>query len=233
MQALILAGGRGERMRPLTDRIPKVMLPIQGKPFLTYLIEYLKDQGVKDIILAVCWKKEKIKNYFKDGKDFGVKTKYCEEKKPLGTGGAIRNAKDLIKGKNIIILNGDSFVKINLKEMLRYHKKMNLPITIAVLEMKNPERFGRVIINKNNIVIGFKEKGKVRGKAFINAGVYIFKKEVVEEIPKNKRVSLEKEIFPKFLGRISAFRIKNYFIDIGIKKDYQKFKKEFKKIWKK
>jgi mannose-1-phosphate guanylyltransferase len=231
MQALILAAGRGKRMRPLTDKIPKVMLPVGRKPFLAYLIEYLKKQGINEFILAVCWKKEKIKNYFGDGKKFGVEIVYSEEKKLSDTAGAIKNAENLIKNKNIIILNGDSFVDIDIKKMLKFHKEKKSPITMAVYKTKNPGRYGEVIIDENDIVVRFKEKAKTKRENFINAGVYIFQKKILKNFPKNKKLSLEKDIFPNLAGKIAAFKTKGYFIDIGTQEDYKKLKKEFKKIW--
>jgi len=232
MQTLILAGGRGKRMRPLTDRIPKVLLPVAGKPFLFHLINFLKNQGIKEFILAVGYKAQKIKNFFGNGKKFGVKIIYSEEKIPLDTAGAIKNAANLIKDKNILVLNGDSFIDIDIKKMLKFHKRKRLPITIAVFKIKNPGRYGQVLINKKNTIIKFEEKNKIANENFINGGAYIFQTKILKDFPKNKKISLERDIFPRFVGKIAAFKTKGYFIDIGIPQDYKKIKKDFKKYGK-
>jgi len=232
MQCLILAGGRGERMRPLTDEIPKVLLPVAGKPFLQWQIDYLKNYGIKEIILAVGYKAEKIENYFGNGEKFGVKITYSREKEPLGTGGAIKNAENLIKNNKILVLNGDSFVDIDIKKMLEFHQKKKKPITIAVRKTKDVNRYGSVLINKDSIVTSFQEKKEKNGdikECFINAGVYIFQKKILKYFPLDRCVSLEKEIFPKFVNKITAFKINGYFIDIGIPKDYKKANIDFKK----
>ena len=230
MQSLILAGGRGERMRPLTDKIPKVLLPIAGKPFLVHQINYLKNQGIKEIILAVGYKAQMVENYFTDGNKLGVKIIYSKEKTPLDTAGAIKNAENLIKDKELLILNGDSFTNINFKKMLKFHRKMKQPITIAAIKVKKPARFGQVLINDKSIITKFKEKNEKIKEAFINTGIYIFQKKILKNFSKNKKISLEKDVFPKFAGKIVAFKIKGYFIDIGVKEDYQKFNQDIKKL---
>lgn len=230
MQALILAGGLGTRLRPLTDKIPKPLLPVNNQPFLFHLVKFLKNQGIREFILATGYKEEMIENYFGSGKKLGLKIIYSRETTPLDTGGAIKQAEDLIKDKNILILNGDSFFELNINKMLEFHQKINQPITMAVAEIKDPSRSGQIKINSNNIIAEFKEKGQEKEKSYINAGVYIFQKDVLKDFPKSKKISLEKEIFPQFLGKISAFKTQGYFIDIGIKQDYEKFNQDIKKL---
>ncbi len=233
MQALILAGGRGTRMRPLTDKIPKVLLPVGGRPFLFYLINFLKTQGVKEFILAVGYKAQKIKDYFGNGEKFGVKIVYSEEKKPLGTGGALKNAEKFIKHRDIFVLNGDIFIDVNIKKMTEFHKRMKLPITIGVCWVNDISRYGRVAINKKNVIMKFEEKEYIKEEGFINGGIYLINKKIIKDLPSNRNISLEKELFPQLIGQMAAFKIKGYFIDIGIPQDYQKFQEDVKniKIW--
>ena len=231
MQALILAGGKGKRMKPLTNKIPKVLLPVTDRPFLFWLINFLKKQGIKEFILATGYKGKMIEDYFGNGGKFGLKIIYSKEKKSLDTGGAVKNARKLIKGKEILIINGDSLVKINVKKMLKFHRSKKLPITMAVCKISNTQRYGKVIIDKKNTVAVFKEKNKNTKKGIINAGFYIFQKEIIESFPKKTKISLEREIFPKFVGRIGVFRINDYFIDMGTPEDYQKIQKEYQKVW--
>ena len=230
MQAIILAGGRGKRLRPLTDKIPKPLLPIKGVPFLAHLINFAKSQGVDEFILATGYKGEMIRKYFGDGTEFNTKIIYSHEEFPLGTAGPLKKAENLIKGKNILIFNGDTFVEIDLGKMSEFHQKMGNPITIAVIEINDVSRSGKVEINSQNIITKFEEKEEKQGSGFINAGIYILEKEVLKNIPSGRETSLEKEIFPRFAGRISAFKTQGYFIDIGIKKDYQKFNRDIEEL---
>lgn len=230
MQALILAGGQGKRIRSLTDKIPKPLLPVRGFPFLALLINFLKSQGIKEFILAVGYKGEMIENYFGTGLKFKTKIVYSKEESPLDTGGPIKKAENLIKDKDILILNGDSFINLDLQKMLRFHKKMKKPVTIAVTKIKDSSRSGQLMIDKSSIITRFEEKGRQKKEGFINAGVYIFQKRILKDFPKDEKISLEKNIFPELAGKIAAFKVKDYFIDIGTKKDYQKFQKDIKKL---
>ncbi len=225
MQALILVGGLGKRMRPLTDKVPKVLLPVAEKPSLLYLINSLKDQ-VDEFILATGYKGKMIEDYFGDGSKFGTKIIYSKEESPLDTGGAVKLAEDLIEGNEILVLNGDIFIDIDVKKMLRVHHKMKTPITLAVTKVKDSGRFGQVTI-EDDIITEFKEKGESE-EGFINAGVYVFKKEILESFPKDKSISLERDIFPKFVSDMATFETKGYFIDIGVKEDYDKICQKIK-----
>ena len=217
-------------MRPLTDKIPKPLLAVGKQPFLAYLISFLKKQGIEEFILTTGYKAEMIENYFGSGRKFGAKIIYSREDVPLDTGGPIKKAENLIKGENILILNGDSFIDFDLKKMTEFHQKMKKPATLAVVKVKNQSRSGQITIDKNSIITRFKEKEKEKGEGFINAGVYIFQKDLLSSFPRDKKISLEKDIFPKLEGNIAAFKNKGYFIDIGAKEDYLKFNKDIKKI---
>jgi D-glycero-alpha-D-manno-heptose 1-phosphate guanylyltransferase len=228
MQALILAGGRGERLRPLTDNVPKSMLLVQDKPFLSYLVKSLSSQGIADFIFATGYKFEAIEGYFHSGQDYGIKIQYSKEEIPLGTAGPVKKAENLIDGDDLLILNGDTFVQIDLKEMMSYHKKMGRPITIAAVRAGNPSRYGQLIVN-NGVISEFREKGKDRVSQYINAGVYIIKKEILKFFS-GERQDFERDIFPRFLNNIAAFKTDGYFIDIGIKEDYYRFNEEVKNL---
>lgn len=225
MQALILSGGRGKRLRPLTDNIPKTLLLIAGKPVLVHQIEFLKKNGIRDLILSVGYKAKIIKDYLGDGKKFGVKIIYSYEKKPLGTGGAVKEAEKHIKGEGIVVLNGDTFSKINLKKMAIFHKKIGQPITIAYVESEDISRSGKVLVDDRNIIVGFKEKTGIKERGKISAGVYFFQKDVLKNIQKGKKTSLEKKVFPSYVGRIAAFKFDGKIIDMGVLSDYKKLNK--------
>jgi D-glycero-alpha-D-manno-heptose 1-phosphate guanylyltransferase len=228
MQALILAGGRGERLRPLTDNVPKPMLLVQGKPFLSYLVKSLSSQGIADFIFATGYKGEVIESYFHSGQDYGIKIQYSKEDIPLGTAGPVKKAGNLINGEDLLVLNGDTFVQIDLKQMANFHQQMGKLITIAAVRVENPGRYGQLVI-QNGVISEFKEKGQEIISNYINAGVYIFKKEILKYFSGEKQ-DFEKDIFPKFLNNIATFKTAGYFIDIGVKEDYYRFNEEIKNL---
>jgi len=232
MIALILAGGIGERLRPITNNIPKPMVPVNGKPFLQYHIEELKRAGIKDIILCTGYLSNKIQEYFGDGSKFGVQINYSVEKKPLGTAGAIKNA-EKYANNTFLVLNGDSYLKLDYNKLINFHKSKKAKLTIALLEIKDTRRYGLVNIDKEGKILSFDEKtNNTKGK-LINGGIYIVEPNILKVIPGLIKVSLEKEIFPKLIkqGNVYGFVVNNYFIDIGTKESYIKAQKDFKKLF--
>jgi NDP-sugar pyrophosphorylase family protein len=223
MQALILAGGLGTRLRKITKDTPKVMVNIKERPFLEYLILQLKNYNLNDIILCTGYLKEKIESYFGNGNHLGVNIVYSEEPKPLGTGGAIKLAESLVKSDDFIVMNGDSFFDIDLDKLISYHFNKRALATIALVEVKDIRRFGIVKIDKDGKIESFFEKAKKQDSNLINGGTYLLNKEIFKFIPKDKSISLEKEIFPKLINsnRFYGVSFKNYFIDIGIPKAYK------------
>ncbi len=221
MQVVILAGGLGTRLRPLTYKIPKPMIEINGKPFLEYLIRYLKIYNLKDILICTCYLSEKIVSYFKNGSKLGVRIKFSNEEQPIGTGGALKNAEMFLNDK-FILLNGDTFIPLDYKELIRYHKNSSGKNVIVV--NKNKKSQGNIMINKDKIVTKYNKKEKNLG--YNDCGVQIFGKEVLKLIPKNKKVSLENEIFPLLIKKrkLIAFETKTDFFDLGTFESIEKFK---------
>jgi len=223
MHTLILAGGLGTRLSEIVKDIPKVMVDIKEKPFLEYLILQLKKYNLNDIILCTGYLKEKIESYFGNGNYFGVNIVYSEETEPLGTGGAIKLAEDLIGEDNIIVMNGDSFFDIDLDKLISYHFDKKALATMALAEVREAKRFGTVKIDKNGMIKSFIEKEQKANSNLINGGIYVLNKEIFRYILKDKSISLEKEVFPKLIesNRFYGISFKNYFIDIGIPKAYE------------
>ena len=224
MQALILAGGLGTRLRGIVTNIPKVMVDIEGRPFLEYLVLQLKNYSFNDIILYTGYLNVRIENYFGNGNNLGVNIIYSEETEPLGTGGAIKFAENLIAEGDFIVMNGDSFFDMDLDKLISYHFNKRALATMALVEVRGAKRFGSVKIDKNGMIKSFIEKEKKANSNLINGGIYVLNKEIFKYIPKNKLVSLEKEIFPKLVNsnRFYGISFKNYFIDIGVPEDYKK-----------
>ncbi|MEM4598799.1 MAG: nucleotidyltransferase family protein [Candidatus Diapherotrites archaeon] len=194
--AFVLAGGLGSRLRPFTLEIPKPMLPVKGKPIVEYNIRNLIEHGVKHIVLGVGYKSEAIKAYF--GNRFcGAKITYCVEDKPLGTAGAIKNAESHIRGKSFFVCNGDEIKDVNYTKMAILLENKKALGVIALKQLQNIENLG-VVELKGNKILRFIEKPRPweTESRTVNAGAYVFSKKVLHMIPKKKRYSLERDVFP-------------------------------------
>ncbi|MBI5224922.1 NTP transferase domain-containing protein [Candidatus Micrarchaeota archaeon] len=213
MQALILAGGLGTRLRPLKLGVPKPMAKVSGMPFLERLILRLKNGGVTKILLLVGYKKKAIEKHFGNGKKLGIKIGYSREQRPLGTGGAIKNAQKSVE-KQFLLFNGDTICDIDIQEFIKFHKKHKSILTIAVSRAKNEG--GKIELATDLRVAGFGKKGP-----FVNAGAYVANSEILKTIPANKKVSFEEAIIPRLLTkRVFGFRIERGFLDIGTPSRY-------------
>lgn len=229
MQMLILCGGLGTRLRPLTDNTPKPMVLIDEKPFLQYLIEYYKKQGVDNFVLAVGYLREQIIAYFGDGDVLGVKISYSVEESPLGTGGAIKEALDLLED-DFFVVNGDTFMEVDLNDLRSFHKQKKALCTIGLKFIKRNQNSGFVQVGGDNEIVNFLSGENQKNEGFINAGIYVMNKDFSEFIPEGK-VSLEDDVFAKIPSGIYGQQIKNgYFIDIGTFDTYNRFVEEFHKI---
>ena len=229
MQAVILAGGKGERLLPLTNGIPKPMVLINDKPYLEYQIEFLKKQGITDIVLLIGYLKEKIMDYFGDGSRFGVSICYSIEQELLGTGGALKNAEHLLRDVFFVIY-GDSFLPIELSDVwelfLLFQKKS---LIVVYTNEEDTSVRNNVSLDDDNAVISY-EKNSPRQLDYVEAGVLMLQKEVLEMIPDNAKVSLEEEIFPKLIKKqqLIAFITDQRFYDIGTPERLEKIKEVLK-----
>ena len=226
MKTLILAGGVGTRLRPLSCTRPKLLFPVLNKPLLDWTLERLAESGVKEVILAVNYMAEAfIQRYAKSA--FGMKISYSREEKPLHTGGPIKKAEELIEHeKPFFVLNGDIFTKIDYRRLLEQHEKRDATATIALYRVEDPSRYGTVRLAENNRVTRFIEKAP-RGKApsnLINAGIYVLDPQVFDYIPSGRPVSIEQEVFPRLAeeGRLYGYNFKEFWLDIGKPEDYLK-----------
>jgi NDP-sugar pyrophosphorylase family protein len=195
LKAIILAGGRGKRLRPITDYVPKPLIPIKNIPIIEWQIKYLKKFGVSEVIICSGYKTEMIENYL-NNKKLGVKITFSIENKPLGTGGAIKKAGKKIKEKSFIVMNGDIISNIDIKKLL---KKEN---SIASIQLKT--KFGILQTNEDKIT-KFDEKKEI-SDLWMNAGIYHLNKEIIKELPVVG--DIEKTVFPKFAKKEKLFTIK-------------------------
>lgn len=216
LKALILCGGKGTRIEPLSKGKPKCLMEVSGKPFIFYILQHLKSLGVLDVVLCTGYKSEMIElsvkyNYL------GMRISYSRETKPLGTGGAIINAINLIENNTFIVLNGDSFCAFDFSQsdLLQEEKSF-----IYVHELSDVSRFGEVKFNNSGFVTGFTEKSGIKKMGFINSGIYILHRSDMERFPKDTQVSFEKEILHTLIGKLKVRLCKDGFIDIGTPESY-------------
>lgn len=230
MKALFLAGGLGTRLKPITNDLPKPMVPIMGKPLLERNIESLKKHDIDEIVLSTCYKPHKIKKYFEDGRKLGVKISYITEDIPLGTAGAIKNAQNFFDD-TFMVFNGDILSDINITDMINFHKEKGALATIAVTQVDNPSAYGVIEKDENGFITAFKEKPKPHESSsnLINAGVYIFEPQLLNEIPSGREVSIERETYPLLLQKgykIAVYNKCSYWLDLGTPGKYLKIHKD-------
>ncbi len=228
MKAVILAGGLGTRLRPLTNKKPKPMLPLGKKPLLEHLIKWIKKNGVKDIVLCVSYLHETIEKYFEDGSKFGVNIEYAVSKKPLATAGQLKTAEKFIDDAFVCVY-GDSLFDFNLRKMITDHKNKKSFITISLYEHKTSIKYGVIDTKNNGKVLAWNEKPEIKSK--INMGCYVMESAVLNFIPKNKTYGMDDVIKRAISKRktVNSILIKKRFIDIGDKKTYEKLRLEYKK----
>jgi len=228
-KAVILVGGKGTRLRPLTYKTPKCMLDINGKTITEHLFDLLKKYGIRDIILSVGHLKEKIMEYYGDGSKFGVNITYVEEEEPLGTAGPLKLAKKHLKS-SFIVTNGDELKNINIPRMFRLHKRKDALATIALTTVTDPSHYGVARLTGSRI-LEFVEKPKESPSNLINAGFYIMEPEIIDMIPDGFSM-LEKDVFPKLAkqGHLRGFPFAGQWFDVGNLEKYEMAKKKWKEV---
>jgi len=232
MEAVILAGGMGTRLRSVISDIPKCMAPVAGKPFLHYLLTSLESVGFEQVILSLGYKHEIVEEYLgiagqaRNDTNFKMKITTVVETQPLGTGGAVKFAMEKLSCKYIVILNGDTFLNVDYRRMFDFHVKENAKATLALKEMYDFDRYGAVETDADFRIVRFIEK-QYCPKGQINAGVYVLNKNALTGFP--EKFSLETDFFEQTVaeGSLSGFPVEGYFIDIGIPEDYARAQTDF------
>ena len=228
MKAVILAGGLGTRLQPYTNSLPKPMLPLGEKPILEHLIEWVRKNDVKEIVLCVSYLRKKIEDYFQDGKRFGVKIEYAISNKPLATAGQLKTAEKFIDD-TFVCLYGDSIYNFSLRNMIAHHKKDKSSVTMSLYNYKFNLKYG--VIDTTNIgrVTSWNEKPEFSAK--INMGCYVMEPEVLQLIPKNKSYGMDDVIRKVLVKRkkVSSVVSTKGFLDIGDKDTYEKANDEYRK----
>jgi D-glycero-alpha-D-manno-heptose 1-phosphate guanylyltransferase len=230
MEAIVLAGGLGSRLRSTVPNLPKPLAPIGEKPFLDYLLDYWQAQGVKHFILSVGYKEELIRNYFGD-KYKNSRVDYIVEKKPLGTGGGLLlSVKSLKLNQPFLVLNGDTLFKINLSNLLKHHSTCKADMTLSLSNLADNSRYSEVLLDKSGKLIrSLKRRSKTSNNKVSNGGVYLLEPTLLDDYKShNIKYSLEDELLPDLLKknkRIAGFVSKEKFIDIGRPEDYRRAEK--------
>ncbi|MCG7267586.1 sugar phosphate nucleotidyltransferase [Corynebacterium evansiae] len=221
--AVILVGGKGTRLRPLTNSIPKPMLPVAGAPFLEHLLARIKAAGMTHVVLGTSFKAEVFEEHFGDGSHLGLEIEYVVEEEPLGTGGGIRNVLDHLRYDRAMVFNGDVLGGTDLNAVLKTHVEQEADVTLHLLRVSDPRAFGCVPTDAEGRVSAFLEKTEDPPTDQINAGSYVFNRSVIEKIPAGRPVSVEREIFPALLesgARVFGHVDQSYWRDMGTPADF-------------
>jgi mannose-1-phosphate guanylyltransferase len=223
MQALILAGGEGTRLRPLTTNVPKPVIPLVERPFASYMLDWLRSHGVDDVIMASGFLADRLRDVLGDGAEFGVRLRFVEEPEPLGTAGALRFAAELLEDR-FLMLNGDVLTDIDLTAQLEQHERTGARATLGLIPVDDPSAFGLVRRNPDDSVSEFVEKPSPDqiDTDLINAGVYVLERSVLEAVPpRGTNSSIEREVFPVLVGQgLFGYAASGYWLDIGTPRGY-------------
>ncbi|MDR7301308.1 NDP-sugar synthase [Haloactinomyces albus] len=218
VEAVVLVGGRGTRLRPLTLSAPKPMLPTAGVPFLTHVLSRLRAAGITHVVLGTSYQAEVFAEYFGDGAALGMELEYVVEQEPLDTAGAIRNVADRLREQDVVVFNGDILSGVDLHGLVHTHRHHSADATLHLVKVDDPRRFGCVPTDADGRVTAFLEKTDDPPVDQVNAGCYVFRRPVIESIPPGRPVSVERETFPGLLAsgaRLQGHVDASYWLDLG------------------
>jgi mannose-1-phosphate guanylyltransferase len=222
VQALILAGGEGTRLRPLTSTVPKPVVPLVDRPFIAFMLEWLRGHGVDDVVISCGFMAAGVHNVLGDGSAYGMRLRYVEEPTPLGTGGAVKFAEELLD-ERFLMLNGDVLTDIDLTAQLAQHEATGARATLALVPVEDPSAYGLVRRNGDGSVREFLEKPSPDqiDTNLVNAGAYVLHRDVLAGMARGERVSIERDVFPTLVGRgLYGYEASGYWLDIGTPERY-------------
>jgi len=228
LTAAILAGGLGTRLRPVVGKNQKTIASVAGKPFLFYLLDQIASAGVKRVVILAGYRAGDVRSVL--GTRYGDLTvTYSEEPSPLGTGGALRFALPALDSDPVLAMNGDSYCRTDLRSLWANHRASGANATLVVRRVQDTRQSGRVCFDKRRMIASFVEKGTGKGPGWINAGIYLLSRRLIESIPSDRPVSIEREIFPAWIGRgLLAHPTRGQFIDIGTPEFFDAAQRFFK-----
>jgi mannose-1-phosphate guanylyltransferase len=222
VQAVILVGGEGTRLRPLTSTVPKPVVPLVDRPFIVYMLEWLAHHGVDDIVMSCGFLATAVRNVLGDGSQYGVKLRFVEEPEPRGTAGALKYAEDLLEDR-FLMLNGDVLTDIDLTAQIAQHEATKATATLALVPVDDPTAYGLVPLHEDHAVREFVEKPSADqiDTNLISAGAYVLERSVLDLIPPDRNVSIEREIWPQLVGDgLYGYPSDAYWLDIGTPERY-------------
>lgn len=233
LDVIILAGGLGTRLRKILENVPKPLAPVNGRPFLDIILTDLKKYNyIEKIIIAIGYMADKFIERYKNTSEYNCKIIFSIEEELLGTGGAIKKALKFTETKDLLVLNGDSYINVDLDDLLKKHIETDAVMTIVLRKLRNANRYGRVKLGSNNRIITFEEKQLDPSKGYINAGMYLIKRELFDNVKENTKISLEEELMSGFLERgVYGYVSHGKFIDIGIPETYNAADKYLKDLY--
>lgn len=218
--AIVLAGGLGTRLRSVVADRPKVLAEVRGRPYLAYLLDQIAATGIKIVVLCTGYMGEQVQDIFSNTYK-SLRLVYSQESSPLGTAGALRFALPLLESDTVLVMNGDSFCETNFEAFWTWHCAWDADATLRLTKVADARRYGRVQVDVSGRVLRFDEKSDTSGPGWINAGIYLLKRRLLETLPVNKVISLEREIFPAWIGRgLYGYRSEGRFLDIGTPESY-------------
>lgn len=224
VDAVVLVGGKGTRLRPLTLSAPKPMLPTAGLPFLTHLLSRIAAAGIEHVILGTSYKPAVFEAEFGDGSALGLQIEYVTEEHPLGTGGGIANVAGKLRNDTAMVFNGDVLSGTDLAQLLDFHRSNRADVTLQLVRVGDPRAFGCVPTDEEDRVVAFLEKTEDPPTDQINAGCYVFERNVIDRIPQGREVSVEREVFPALLAdgdcKIYGYVDASYWRDMGTPEDF-------------
>lgn len=224
VDAVVLVGGKGTRLRPLTLSAPKPMLPSAGLPFLTHLLSRIAAAGIEHVILGTSYKPAVFEAEFGDGSALGLQIEYVTEEHPLGTGGGIANVAGKLRNDTAMVFNGDVLSGADLAQLLDFHRSNRADVTLQLVRVGDPRAFGCVPTDEEDRVVAFLEKTEDPPTDQINAGCYVFERNVIDRIPQGREVSVEREVFPALLAdgdcKIYGYVDASYWRDMGTPEDF-------------
>ena len=223
IDAVILVGGKGTRLRPLTMSAPKPMLPTAGVPFLHHLLSRVRAAGITRVILGTSFRAEVFSEHFGDGSKLDMEMSYVTETEPLGTGGGIRNVAPMLRGEHALVFNGDVLSGTDLRAVLYTHMTTEADVTMHLVRVGDPRAYGCVPTDADGRVTQFLEKTYDPPTDQINAGCYVFRREIIDQIPDGRAVSVEREVFPQLLtsgARVQGHVDAAYWRDMGTPEDF-------------
>jgi D-glycero-alpha-D-manno-heptose 1-phosphate guanylyltransferase len=230
--AVLLVGGMGTRLRSVLPSIPKPLAPFGTKSFLHLIIQQLRSQSIRQLVMCTGYLGDYIEETFGDGHEWGVAINYSKESDPVGTAGAVKLAERYIPSvPDFLVMNGDSFLETDFRQLIRFHGAHGGLVTIAACQIENASRYGTLQVDKTNRVIGFTEKAGTQAPGLVNGGVYVFNRSILQYIA-DRPASLERDVFPSVLEHgVYAFEQRGMFIDIGTPEDYLRAQELYTRLY--